>query len=80
MPVASLEEAGFAVLAAGSGAEALALLDADEPVDVLVSDLSHSALAFRLTSHHTSHQSRPGSSERHNDNPTAAPAQRRPAR
>ena len=40
MLVASLDDAGFAVLAAGNGAEALALLDAGEPVDVLVSDLS----------------------------------------
>ena len=39
MFVASLEEAGFNVIAAGNGAEALALLEADEPVDVLVSDL-----------------------------------------
>ena len=38
--VASLEDAGFAVLAVGNGAEALALLEAEEPVDVLVSDLS----------------------------------------
>ncbi len=38
--VASLEEAGFAVLAAGNGAEALALLEAGEPVDALVTDLS----------------------------------------
>jgi len=38
--VASLEDAGFAVLAAGSGAEALALLDAEEPVDALVADLA----------------------------------------
>jgi PAS domain S-box-containing protein len=38
--VASLDDAGFAVLAAANGAEALALLDAGEPVDVLVSDLS----------------------------------------
>jgi PAS domain S-box-containing protein len=38
--VASLEEAGFAVLAAGNGAEALALLEAEEPVDALVTDLS----------------------------------------
>jgi PAS domain S-box-containing protein len=37
---ASLEEAGFAVLAAGSGAEALALLDAGEAVDALVTDLA----------------------------------------
>ena len=40
MLVASLEDAGFAVLAAGNGAEALALLEAGEPVDALVSDLS----------------------------------------
>ena len=40
MLVASLEEAGFVVLAAGNGAEALALLEAGEPVDALVSDLS----------------------------------------
>ena len=40
MLVASLEDAGFAVLAAGNGAEALALLETEEPVDVLVSDLS----------------------------------------
>jgi CheY-like chemotaxis protein/anti-sigma regulatory factor (Ser/Thr protein kinase) len=33
-----LQDAGFDVLAAQSGAEALALLDAGEPVDVLVSD------------------------------------------
>nr|WP_294555711.1 PAS domain-containing protein [uncultured Rhodopila sp.] len=38
--VASLEEAGFAVLAAGNGIEALALLEAGEPVDALVTDLS----------------------------------------
>ncbi|CAH2605918.1 Histidine kinase (plasmid) [Rhodovastum atsumiense] len=35
-----LEDAGLAVLLAQSGAEALALLDAGEPVDVLVTDLS----------------------------------------
>jgi CheY-like chemotaxis protein len=40
MLVASLKEAGFDVLAAKNGAEALALLDAGEPVDALVSDLS----------------------------------------
>jgi len=33
-----LEDAGLAVLVAQGGAEALALLDAGEPVDVLVSD------------------------------------------
>ena len=38
--VASLEDAGFAVLAAGNGTQALALLEADEPVEVLVTDLS----------------------------------------
>ena len=38
--VASLEEAGFAVLAAGNGIEALALLEAGEPVDALLTDLS----------------------------------------
>jgi CheY-like chemotaxis protein len=38
--VASLEEAGFAVLAAENGVEALALLDAGEPVDALVTDLA----------------------------------------
>jgi PAS domain S-box-containing protein len=37
---ANLEDAGFSVLAAGSGAEAVALLDAGEPVDAMVSDLS----------------------------------------
>ena len=37
---ATLEDAGFSVLAAGSGAEAVALLDAGEPVDAMVSDLS----------------------------------------
>jgi CheY-like chemotaxis protein len=40
MLVASLEDAGFAVLAAENGTEALALLEAGEAVDVLVSDLS----------------------------------------
>ncbi|CAH2603726.1 Histidine kinase [Rhodovastum atsumiense] len=35
-----LEDAGLCVLLAQSGAEALALLDAGEPVDVLVTDLS----------------------------------------
>lgn len=38
--VVTLEDAGFVVLAAGSGAEALALLEAKEPVDALVSDMS----------------------------------------
>jgi PAS domain S-box-containing protein len=38
--VAALEDAGFSVLAAENGAEALALLEADEPVDVMVSDKS----------------------------------------
>jgi CheY-like chemotaxis protein len=38
--VAALEDAGCAVLAAGDGAEALALLDRGEAVDALVSDLS----------------------------------------
>ena len=38
--VVTLEDAGFVVLAAGSGAEALALLEAEEPVDALVSDMS----------------------------------------
>ncbi|CAH2604344.1 Histidine kinase [Rhodovastum atsumiense] len=37
---ATLEDAGFAVLAAGGGAAALAMLDAGEAVDALVSDLS----------------------------------------
>jgi len=37
---AGLEDAGLAVLVAASGAEALALLDAGEPVDVLVTDFS----------------------------------------
>jgi signal transduction histidine kinase len=37
---AALEDAGYAVAVAGSGTEALALLRAGEPVDVLVSDLS----------------------------------------
>jgi PAS domain S-box-containing protein len=36
----SLQSAGFAVLMAGSGEEALRLLDTGAPVDVLVSDLS----------------------------------------
>ena len=40
MLVASLEAAGFAVLAASNGAEALALLEAEEAVDALISDLS----------------------------------------
>ena len=40
MLVVSLEEAGFAVLAAGNGIEALALLDEGGPVDALVSDMS----------------------------------------
>jgi len=39
MLVASLEAAGFAVLAAINGAEALALLEAEEAVDALISDL-----------------------------------------
>ena len=39
MLVASLEAAGFAVLAASNGAEALALLEAEEAVDALISDL-----------------------------------------
>ncbi|MBV9653562.1 MAG: PAS domain S-box protein [Acetobacteraceae bacterium] len=38
--VRQLEREGFDVLAANSGAEALAILDAGETVDVLVSDLS----------------------------------------
>jgi len=37
---AGLEDAGLAVLVAASGEEALALLDAGEPVDLLVTDLS----------------------------------------
>jgi CheY-like chemotaxis protein len=37
---AGLEGAGLAVLVAASGAEAVALLDAGEPVDLLVTDLS----------------------------------------
>ncbi|CAH2603129.1 Histidine kinase [Rhodovastum atsumiense] len=37
---AGLEDSGFAVLVAQSGAEALALLEAGEAVDVLVTDLS----------------------------------------
>jgi CheY-like chemotaxis protein len=38
--VASLEEAGYAVVAAAGGTEALALLEAPGDVDVLVTDLS----------------------------------------
>jgi CheY-like chemotaxis protein len=39
MLVASLEDAGFVVLAAANGAEALAPLEVGEPVDVLVSQI-----------------------------------------
>jgi CheY-like chemotaxis protein len=39
-----LEDAGFAVLTAASGAEAIALLDAGAPVDVLVTDYAMSAM------------------------------------
>jgi CheY-like chemotaxis protein len=35
-----LEEAGHAVAAVGTGAEALTMLDAGEAVDLLISDLS----------------------------------------
>lgn len=35
-----LEDAGYAVLPAGSGAEGLARLDAGDPIDILVTDLS----------------------------------------
>ena len=37
---AQLEDLGFAILVASSGAEAIALLEAGEVVDALVSDLS----------------------------------------
>jgi CheY-like chemotaxis protein len=40
MLVASLKDAGFSVLAAATGTEALALLGAGEPLDAMVSDLS----------------------------------------
>ena len=40
MLIASLEDAGFVALGAGNGPEALALLDASEPVDALVCDLA----------------------------------------
>jgi CheY-like chemotaxis protein len=40
MLVASLDDAGFAVLTATNGTEALAMLDAGEPVDAVVAELS----------------------------------------
>ncbi|CAH2602049.1 Histidine kinase [Rhodovastum atsumiense] len=44
MLAAQLEDLGFATLVAGSGAEAVALLEAGEEVDAMVSDLSMPAM------------------------------------
>nr|WP_294528367.1 hybrid sensor histidine kinase/response regulator [uncultured Rhodopila sp.] len=57
--VASLEEAGFAVLAAANGVEALALLEAGEAVDALVTDLSMPGMGG-LALVHEAHLRRPG--------------------
>jgi nitrogen-specific signal transduction histidine kinase/ActR/RegA family two-component response regulator len=56
---AQLEDYGYVVLTASSGQEALALLDADVPVDVLVSDLSMPGING-LTTIREAHRRRPG--------------------